>query len=163
MKKIWAPWRMEYIAGEKKPDKEKCFLCSAAAGEDDSLVLVRKPRAFVIMNRYPYSNGHLMVAPNRHVGKIEELTDEELLEMMGLVRTISVVMQEEMSVDGLNIGVNMGKAAGAGLEEHLHVHVVPRWIGDTNYMPVIGETKVISEHLYATCEKLKKKLLEKIG
>lgn len=169
MKKIWAPWRMEYIAGEKKPGKEKCFLCAASGGDgtgakdDETLVLARKPAAFVIMNRYPYSNGHLMVAPNRHVGRIEELTDAELSEMMGLVRTISVVMQEEMGVDGLNVGINMGKAAGAGLEEHLHIHVVPRWFGDTNFMPVIGETKVISEHLYETYKKLKKKLVEKTG
>ncbi len=97
------------------------------------------------------------------MGKIEELTDAELLEMMSLVRTVSVVMREEMSIDGLNVGINMGKAAGAGLEEHLHIHVVPRWFGDTNFMPVVGETKVISEHLYETYKKLKGKLIEKIG
>jgi ATP adenylyltransferase len=163
MKKIWAPWRMEYIASEKQPEKDKCFLCLEADNDDEALVLVRKPAAFVIMNRYPYSNGHLMVAPNRHVGKIEELTDSELLEMMGLVRTVSVVLREEMSIDGLNVGINMGKAAGAGLEEHLHIHVVPRWFGDTNFMPVVGETKVISEHLYETYRKLKGKLIEKVG
>lgn len=163
MKNIWAPWRMEYIASEKKPEGEKCFLCGAAKDDDAALVLVRKPASFVIMNRYPYSNGHLMVAPDRHVGKIEDLTDAELTEMMGLVRAISVVMQEEMNVDGLNVGINMGKAAGAGLEEHLHIHVVPRWFGDTNFMPVVGETKVISEHLHETYRKLKKKLIDRIG
>jgi ATP adenylyltransferase len=162
MKKIWAPWRMEYIASEKKPGKSTCFLCLEAGNDDAALVLVRKPAAFVIMNRYPYSNGHLMVAPNRHVGRIEELTDSELLEMMGLVRTVSVVLREELNIDGLNV-INMGKAAGAGLEEHLHIHVVPRWFGDTNFMPVVGETKVISEHLYETYRKLKEKLIEKIG
>jgi ATP adenylyltransferase len=154
---------MEYIASEKQPGKGKCFLCLEAGNDDAALVLVRKPAAFVIMNRYPYSNGHLMVAPNRHVGKIEELTDSELLEMMGLVRTVSVIMREELSIDGLNVGINMGKAAGAGLEEHLHIHVVPRWFGDTNFMPVVGETKVISEHLYETYRKLKGKLIEKVG
>ena len=163
MKRIWAPWRMEYIASEKRPGRGTCFLCNDAGNDDAALVLVRKPAAFVIMNRYPYSNGHLMVAPNRHVGKIEELTDVELLEMMSLVRAVSVVLREEMSIDGLNVGINMGKAAGAGLEEHLHIHVVPRWFGDTNFMPVVGETKVISEHLYATYNKLKGKLIGKIG
>ena len=158
MKRIWAPWRMEYIASEKRPGKGKCFLCLDADGDDKALVLVRKPAAFAIMNRYPYSNGHVMVVPNRHVGRIEDLTDEELLEMMRLVRTISSVLKEEMSTDGLNVGINMGKAAGAGLEEHIHIHVVPRWFGDTNFMPVVGETKVISEHLYETYRKLKEKI-----
>lgn len=163
MKKLWAPWRMEYITSEKRPDKAKCFLCVDPADDDAALVLVRKPSAFVIMNRYPYSNGHLMVAPVRHVGRIEDLGDAELLEMMSLVRSISAVLREEMSVDGINVGINMGKAAGAGLEEHIHIHVVPRWVGDTNFMPVVGETKVISEHLLTTYEKLKSKLIEKVG
>jgi ATP adenylyltransferase len=163
MKKLWAPWRMEYIASEKRPDKGGCFLCLAADNKDAALVLVQKPSSFVIMNRYPYSNGHLMVAPNRHVARIEELTDGELSEMMGLVRAVSVALREEMSIDGLNVGINMGKAAGAGLEEHIHIHVVPRWFGDTNFMPVVGETKVISEHLLETYEKLKRRLVEKIG
>jgi ATP adenylyltransferase len=92
------------------------------------------------------------------VGSIEDLTDEELLEMMRLVRTISAVLRQEMSIDGLNVGINMGKAAGAGLEEHIHIHVVPRWFGDTNFMPVVGETKVISEHLYETYRKLKDRM-----
>ncbi len=158
MKRLWAPWRMEYISSEKRPDKGKCFLCLDADGDDKALVLVRKPAAFAIMNRYPYSNGHVMVVPNRHVGSIEDLRDEELLEMMRLVRTISTVLREELSIEGLNVGINMGKAAGAGLEEHIHIHVVPRWLGDTNFMPVVGETKVISEHLYETYRKLKEKI-----
>ena len=158
MKRLWAPWRMEYIASEKRPDKGKCFLCLDADGDDKALVLVRKPAAFAIMNRYPYANGHVMAVPNRHVGKIEELTDEELRDMMGLVQIISSIIREELSADGLNIGINMGKAAGAGLEEHIHIHMVPRWFGDTNFMPVVGETKVISEHLYESYRKLKKRL-----
>ena len=158
MKRLWAPWRMEYISSEKRPDKGRCFLCLEPDGDDKALVLVRKPAAFAIMNRYPYSNGHVMVVPNRHVGSIEDLTDEELLEMMRLVRTISTVLRQEMNIEGLNVGINMGKAAGAGLEEHIHIHVVPRWFGDTNFMPVVGETKVISEHLYETYRKLKKKI-----
>jgi ATP adenylyltransferase len=158
MKRLWAPWRMEYIASEKRPDKGKCFLCLDADADDKALVLVRKPAAFAIMNRYPYANGHVMVVPTRHVGRIEDLTDDELLEMMRLVRTISTVLREEMSIEGLNVGINMGKAAGAGLEEHIHIHMVPRWFGDTNFMPVVGETKVISEHLYESYRKLKKRI-----
>jgi ATP adenylyltransferase len=158
MKRIWAPWRMEYITSEKRPGKDKCFLCIEGEADDNALVLARRPAAFVIMNRYPYSNGHVMVVPNRHVGQIEDLLDEELLEMMRLVRTVSSVLRKEMSVDGINVGINMGKAAGAGLEEHIHIHVVPRWFGDTNFMPVVGETRVISEHLYETYRKLKEKI-----
>ncbi|HUJ70059.1 MAG TPA: HIT domain-containing protein [Syntrophorhabdales bacterium] len=158
MKRLWAPWRMEYITSEKRPEKGKCFLCLDAGSDDKALVLVRKPAAFVIMNRYPYSNGHVMVVPNRHVGSLEDLGDEELLEMMRLVRTVSTVLRQEMSIEGLNVGINMGKAAGAGLEDHIHIHVVPRWLGDTNFMPVVGETKVISEHLYETYRRLKNKI-----
>jgi len=163
MKRIWAPWRMEYITGEKQPEKGRCFLCVNEDDDEAALVLVRKRAAFAIMNRYPYSNGHVMVTPVRHVSKIEELTDAELSEMMSLVQAISVVLREEMSADGLNVGINMGKAAGAGLEEHLHIHVVPRWFGDTNFMPVVGETRIISEHLYETYKKLREKLLDKVG
>ncbi len=158
MKRIWAPWRMEYITSEKRPGKDKCFLCTEGVADDKALVLVRRPAAFAIMNRYPYSNGHVMVVPNRHVASIEELRDEELLEMMRLVRMVSSVLKQEMSADGINVGINMGKAAGAGLEEHIHIHVVPRWFGDTNFMPVVGETRVISEHLYETYRKLKEKI-----
>ncbi|OPY61151.1 MAG: AP-4-A phosphorylase [Syntrophorhabdaceae bacterium PtaU1.Bin034] len=162
MNRIWAPWRMEYITSTKEPGENKCFLCLTGDMDESSLVLLRKPAAFAIMNRYPYSNGHVMVVPTRHVGRIEELTDEELLDMMGLVRIVSTVFQEELSVDGLNVGINMGKAAGAGLEEHIHIHVVPRWFGDTNFMPVLGETRVISEHLLATYRKLKEKMRAKV-
>jgi ATP adenylyltransferase len=162
MKKIWAPWRMEYIAGSKDGNGNKCFLCIEPASDETSLVLARKRAAFVVMNRYPYANGHVMVVPVRHVGKIDELSDGELLEMMGLVRTLSSVLRETVHAEGLNIGINMGKPAGAGLEEHLHIHVVPRWVGDTNFMPVLGETKVISEHLHETYRKLKQKVDEKL-
>lgn len=158
MNRLWAPWRMEYIAAEKKPEKNECFLCIDPDMDDQHLVLVRRPHAFVVMNRYPYSNGHLMVVPCRHTGRIEALTNEELLEMMSLVQLSSTVLTQELSAEGINVGINMGKAAGAGLEEHIHIHVVPRWFGDTNYMPVLSETRVISEHLHATYEKLKKRL-----
>jgi ATP adenylyltransferase len=163
MDRIWAPWRMEYVGGEKDPRESACFLCIDEKMDVSSLVLLRRPLAFVVMNRYPYSNGHVMIVPNRHVGRVEDLTDEELLDMMGLVRTLSSTLKEELNAEGLNLGINMGKAAGAGLEEHIHIHMVPRWFGDTNFMPVFGETKVISEHLYATYQRLKKKLDERSG
>jgi ATP adenylyltransferase len=153
---------MEYIAAEKQPEKNDCFLCIDPDLDNQHLVLIRKPMAFVVMNRYPYSNGHLMVVPYRHTGRIEALTNEELLEMMNLVQLSSTVLTQELSAEGLNVGINMGKAAGAGLEDHIHIHVVPRWFGDTNYMPVLGETRVISEHLHATYEKLKERFSQGI-
>ncbi len=160
MKRIWAPWRMEYIGAPQKTGKQPCFLCIDPKDDESALVLVRKGRAFAVMNRYPYANGHVMVVPERHVGSIEEITDEEMLDMMGLVRLVSSALRGSFNAQGLNIGINVGKAAGAGLEEHLHIHVVPRWVGDTNFMPAIGETKVISEHLYESYRKLKEKVHE---
>ena len=123
-------------------------------------MLLRKGLAFAVMNRYPYANGHVMVVPCRHVGSIEEITDEETLDLMGLVRIVSSALRQSFGAQGLNIGINNGKAAGAGLEEHIHIHVVPRWVGDTNFMPAIGETKVISEHLYESYRRLKEKVHE---
>ncbi len=158
MDRIWAPWRMEYITGTKDQDQKRCFLCLDGDNDEESLVLSRKGTAFVIMNKFPYANGHVMVVPRRHVGKLEELTDEEIMDVMSLVRAMSLILKRELSTDGLNVGMNLGRAAGAGLEEHLHVHLVPRWFGDTNFMPVVGETKVISEHLIATYQKLKKRI-----
>ncbi len=117
----------------------------------------RKGKAFVIMNRYPYTNGHIMVVPVRHTGLLEGLTDEETFDMMYLVKVMTRIYKEEFNIDGLNIGINVGRAAGAGLEEHIHIHMVPRWFGDANFMSVIGETRVISEHIEATYKKLKEK------
>ena len=154
MKSIWAPWRMEYIASEKDARENKCFLCIEPATDETSLVLARKQTAFVVMNHYPYANGHVMVVPVRHVGKIDELSDGELLDMMGLVRVLSSLLRETIHAEGLNIGINMGKAAGAGVDEHLHIHIVPRWNGDTNFMSVIGDNRVMPENLRSTYEKL---------
>ena len=158
MERIWAPWRMEYITSTKDPLNGGCFLCVDRQDDEKALVLTRAGKAFMIMNRFPYSNGHIMVVPVRHVGRLDELTDEELLDMMRLVRTASSLLKDVMSTDGLNVGINMGRAAGAGLEEHIHIHVVPRWFGDTNFMPVMGETRVISEHLYESYRRLKERL-----
>jgi ATP adenylyltransferase len=162
MDRIWAPWRMEYISSTKSEGEKKCFLCVGPDKDNDSLVVGRKGTAFVIMNRFPYTNGHVMVVPVRHTGRVEELSDEESLDMMRLVRTMISIFKEEFKVDGVNVGINVGRAAGAGLEEHIHIHMVPRWFGDTNFMPVTGETRVISEHLSESYEKLKRKFIEKV-
>ena len=160
MDRIWAPWRMEYITSSMTSDS-KCFLCVDKADDQQALVVGRNSGAFIIMNRFPYTNGHVMVVPVRHAGSFDELTDEETLDMMRLVKIIASILKEEFNADGLNIGMNMGRAAGAGLEEHCHIHVVPRWFGDTNFMPILGETRVISEHLNTSYERLKRKFLEK--
>jgi ATP adenylyltransferase len=151
---------MEYITSSMTSDS-KCFLCVDKADDQQALVVGRNSGAFIIMNRFPYTNGHVMVVPVRHAGSFDELTDEETLDMMRLVKIMVSILKEEFNADGLNIGMNVGRAAGAGLEEHCHIHVVPRWFGDTNFMPILGETRVISEHLNTSYERLKRKFLEK--
>ena len=138
-----------------------CFLCVDGSADERALVVGRNRNAFVIMNRFPYTNGHVMVVPVRHVDSIDKLTDEETLDMMRLVKMMVAVLKEEFDVGGLNIGMNVGRAAGAGLEEHCHIHIVPRWFGDTNFMAILGETRVISEHLHTSYERLKKRFIEK--
>jgi len=150
---------MEYITASMKSDN-RCFLCVDKTDDQEALVVGRNGRAFIIMNRFPYTNGHVMVVPVRHTGSFEELTEEETLDMMGLVKIMVSILKKEFNVDGLNIGMNVGRAAGAGLEEHCHIHIVPRWFGDTNFMPIFGETRVISEHLHASYERLKRRFLE---
>jgi ATP adenylyltransferase len=147
MDTLWAPWRMDYIQG---PKQDGCFLCEILrAGGDDraNLVLKRGRACAVVMNRYPYNNGHLMVAPYRHVAALADLTPEERVEMMDLLAASVAALAAAMSPDGFNAGINLGRVAGAGLETHLHQHLVPRWNGDTNFMPVIAETKVIPQAL----------------
>jgi ATP adenylyltransferase len=162
MDRIWAPWRMEYISSTTVKGDKKCFLCIDSKDDEKLLVVGRKGTAFVIMNKFPYTNGHVMVVPVRHTGLLEGLTDEETMDMTGLVKIITTIYKEEFKVDGINVGINVGRAAGAGLEEHIHIHMVPRWFGDANFMAVVGETRVISEHIEATYQKLKSKFLEKI-
>lgn len=162
MDRIWAPWRMEYISSTIVKSDKKCFLCIDSKDDENLLVVGRKGAAFVIMNKFPYTNGHVMVVPVRHTGLLEGLTDEETMDMMGLVKIMTTIYKEEFSADGINIGINVGRAAGAGLEEHIHIHMVPRWFGDANFMAVVGETRVISEHIEVTYQKLKSKFIEKI-
>ncbi|APV44847.1 ATP adenylyltransferase [Dehalogenimonas formicexedens] len=154
MEQIWAPWRMQLIEG---PKNDGCIFCDLPLEGDDrkKLILHRGKDAFVIMNAYPYTAGHLMVAPFRHVSRLADLTTGEKAEIMELVARCETVLTEAMGPEGFNVGFNLGKAAGAGVEKHLHCHIVPRWVGDTNFMPVLGETRVINEALDKTYEKLK--------
>ncbi len=152
-KPLWAPWRLEYI--QQADEQQGCIFCLAAAGDDEaSLVVHRGDAAFVLLNRFPYSSGHLMVAPLRHVGDFGELTDEEALEIHRLAERGIAALAETYAPQGYNLGWNLGRIAGAGVLDHVHLHVVPRWAGDTNFMPVLADVKVIPEHLAATREKL---------
>ena len=148
---LWAPWRIEFIRGEK--DK-RCFLCGKQSVNpewpEESLVVFRGRTAFVILNRYPYNSGHLMIAPYSHTGDISELTVEERHEIMDLCVKAKEVLQKVMRPDAFNVGFNLGVAAGAGIADHLHMHIVPRWIGDTNFMPVISDTRCVPEALDET-------------
>lgn len=150
MKKIFAPWRVEYF--DKKQDS--CIFCeSQKKNDDESLILLRGEKNFIIMNMYPYSNGHLMVAPFRHVTALEDMDDEEKKEHFEMIIKAKNILSA-IKPDSFNIGMNLGKAAGAGFA-HIHTHVVPRWKGDTNFMPVIADTRVIPEALESTYKKLK--------
>ena len=161
---LWAPWRMEYILGKKK---RGCFLCKKLKEKKDKerLVLYQGQHVFVIMNKFPYTNGHLMVVPQRHCLNLEQLNTEELKELFELLKVSVRALKASLRPQGFNIGMNIGKMGGAG-EDHLHLHIVPRWPGDTNFMPVLGETRVISEYLEETYEKLRsafRDLLRKKG
>lgn len=148
MDKLWAPWRMEYIRGIHQKD-HGCIFCEKTRGDNDreNLILFRGKKNFIIMNRYPYNNGHLMVVPFEHSSDSSDLKDAAILEIWRLTNKCKEVLTKSFHPDGFNIGMNIGRTAGAGIDQHIHMHIVPRWNGDTNYMPVIGETKVISQGL----------------
>jgi ATP adenylyltransferase len=152
MDHLWAPWRMAYINQDKPKDDEGCFLCVAPQQHDDAanLILARGARCFVIMNRYPYNNGHLMIAPYEHLPTIEELDSPTLTELMTLAQRCLAALRTAMHPDGFNLGINQGKVAGAGVADHVHLHVVPRWNGDTNFMPVLADVKVMPDFLENT-------------
>ncbi len=156
MKQIWAPWRIEYIQMEKPAG---CILCEKPKQNNDTPnhILYRANKNFVILNTYPYNPGHLMIAPYRHIANLEELTNEELHEHFEIVSRSIKVLREVFNPTGFNIGINMGKVAGAGIEEHIHTHIVPRWQGDTNFMPVLADARVLPEALAETYNKLKSK------
>ena len=156
MKHIWAPCRMEYIRMKKA---EGCILCEALRQDNDeaNYILFRGEKNFIIMNSYPYNPGHLMIAPYRHIASLEELTDEELHEHFDIVSRSIKVLRQAFSPSGFNLGINIGEVAGAGIEGHVHTHIVPRWQGDTNFMPVISDVRVVPEALAETYQKLKGK------
>ena len=156
MEQIWAPWRIEYIQMEKP---ERCILCDKPKQNIDAVnyILYRGDKNFIIMNSYPYNPGHLMIVPYRHIASLEELTEEERQEHIEMVSRGIKLLRQAFNPDGFNIGINMGKVAGAGINDHVHTHIVPRWQGDTNFMPVISNIRVVPEALNETYKKLKDK------
>jgi ATP adenylyltransferase len=155
MEKLWAPWRMEYIQNAEHDD-QGCIFCvkPQEAKDKDNLIVHRSTSSFVIMNKYPYNNGHLMIVPYLHESDLTRLSDEILLDIQHLLQLSIIVLKQTMKPHGINIGINLGRCGGAGIVDHLHYHLVPRWNGDTNFMPILADTKVISEALTATREKL---------
>ena len=155
MNRLWAPWRLAYVSGAEPATG--CVFCEALRGDLDRqrLVLHRGRTGFLILNAYPYASGHVLAVVNRHVGSVEEATPDELGEAMTLVQQATAALRRTYRPDGFNIGLNQGRVAGAGIEGHLHVHVVPRWRGDTNFMAVLGDVKVLPEALDATWERLR--------
>jgi ATP adenylyltransferase len=152
-KPLWAPWRLEYI--EQADEQQGCIFCLAAAGDDDEwLVVHRGQRGFVLLNKFPYSPGHVMVAPVRHIGEFGGLSDDEALELHHLAVDAQAALAATYAPHAYNLGWNLGRVAGAGVVDHVHLHVVPRWAGDTNFMPVLADVKVMPEHLAATRAKL---------
>lgn len=155
MEILWAPWRMAYIA--PKTEQKGCIFCTqpAAQRDEEYHILYRGERCFIMLNLYPYNNGHLMIAPYQHVETLEKLDIATLAELMSQAQLALKALRLVMTPDGFNMGINEGKVAGAGFEEHMHLHIVPRWNGDTNFMPVVADVKVMPEHLDAVYEKLK--------
>lgn len=154
MEHLWSPWRLEYITGERS--STGCVFCNAQSDPGaDSLVVFRGATCFVILNLFPYNNGHLMVIPNRHIASLSVASPDELRELMDLTRTCEMALTEAYAPHGLNMGINLGKPAGAGVLDHVHMHVVPRWSGDTNFMTVVGRTRVLAEELPGTAARLR--------
>jgi ATP adenylyltransferase len=154
MRQLWAPWRMAYVGGERT--HSGCVLCAIAAGDDtDNRVVERAQLTYTVLNLFPYSSGHLMVVPHRHVADVTDLDDAEGAALFAATQRALRVLRDALKPDGFNIGVNLGLAAGAGIAEHVHQHVVPRWSGDTNFMPVLADVKVLPEHMEQTAATLR--------
>jgi ATP adenylyltransferase len=156
VKPLWAPWRLEYV--QQADEATGCVFCSEAAGAlpaEESLLLRRGDRTVAILNKFPYSSGHLLVAPVRHVGDFPELTEAEAVEIHQLAVATMRALEDVYAPNGFNLGWNLGRVAGAGIADHVHLHVVPRWGGDTNFMPVLADVKVLPEHLLATRDRLR--------
>lgn len=155
MKQLWAPWRMAYIDEGRK--EQGCVFCDKFRAENarDALILTQSTHSVVMLNKYPYNNGHLLVAPKRHAGDLSSLPPEEYNDLNEILRSAARVVRQALNPSGLNLGMNLGKCAGAGIEDHMHWHVVPRWEGDTNFMPVVAETRVMPQHLLDSYDRLK--------
>jgi ATP adenylyltransferase len=154
MERLWTPWRLAYVSGSGEADG--CVFCTALTDDDAvPLIVFRGAACFVILNLFPYNNAHLMIVPNRHVATFADMSSEELHELIDLARISEAAITEAYAPHGMNLGINLGKPAGAGVPGHLHMHVVPRWNGDTNFMTVIGQTRVLPEELPQTADKLR--------
>jgi ATP adenylyltransferase len=154
MERLWSPWRLAYVTGASGATSNACIFCNIDEPGRGELILVRGRVSHVLLNLYPYNNGHVMVVPNRHVATLEATEPEERDELMRFTRHAEIALTEAYKPQGLNIGINLGRPAGAGVVDHLHVHVVPRWNGDTNFMTVVGEVRVLAEDLGATKKRL---------
>jgi ATP adenylyltransferase len=167
MKSLWAPWRMPYLEKDtaQDPDANGCIFCPRLAAKDDAknLIVWRRPRAAVFMNKFPYNGGHVLIMPLRHLAELDELSAEEMLELFDTVRLARRALERVMKPHGYNVGINLGAVAGAGAPGHLHVHIVPRWNGDTNFMPVFGDVKVLPEDIFVTRDKLARACAELDG
>ena len=156
MEHLWSPWRLAYVTGSAGAGTHRCLFCDAGADSTrDDLILVRTRLSYVILNLYPYNNGHLMVVPNRHVATLASSTPDELSDLMRLTRHSEIVLAEAYKPQGINVGINLGRPAGAGIVDHLHVHLVPRWTGDTSFISVVGNTRVLPEDLKQTAARLR--------
>jgi ATP adenylyltransferase len=160
---LWAPWRLAYVTQPNRPKPapgQECFICRGLADIDDrtNLIALRTEFSCVVLNRFPYNNGHLLIAPLAHKARLDELTDDETFDLQRCIRRMTGILEKRMTPDGFNIGLNLGRAAGAGLPGHLHWHIVPRWVGDINFMPVVGNTGVIVQSLDSLYELLREEL-----
>jgi ATP adenylyltransferase len=156
MERLWSPWRLAYVTGAVGGDANgRCIFCEAARGGREDLVLVETPLSFVVLNLYPYNNGHLMVVPRRHVATLASSSADELNDLMRLTRHAEMALAEAYTPQGINVGINLGRPAGAGVVDHLHVHLVPRWTGDTSFISVVGNTRVLPEELTQTAARLR--------
>lgn len=162
MEHLWSPWRLQYVTGGTA--QPTCVFCAADEDEGQAALVVHRGRgAYVILNLFPYNNGHLMVVPARHIASLVDATAEELVELITLTQAAERVLRDAYAPHGLNVGLNLGKAAGAGLADHLHIHLVPRWTGDTNFMTTVGESRVLPESLDATAARLRPRFAATLG
>jgi ATP adenylyltransferase len=161
MERLWSPWRLAYVTGTG--GAVACIFCEAAERDDDPLVVDRGVHAFVILNLYPYNSGHLMVVPRRHVATLAGLTADELAEIMLLTQRSEIALTRVYQPQGINVGINLGRPAGAGIADHVHVHLVPRWTGDTNFMSVVGNVRVLPEEVHQSADRLRPVFAELSG